>query len=70
MDAVKLNGGLLTSLTDKLIERWIKKKFCTDAEVNLKGLYVAVEGTTTKIHLDIQADIPTEKLNEVIKTMI
>lgn len=67
---MKLYGGLMTCAVNKLIERWIKKKFGTNVNVNLKGLYVGVDGDTTRFHLDIKADVPTDKLNEVIKNMI
>lgn len=67
MDVLKINSSLMTGLAGKAIGRVLQKKLGLPIDVDPKDISVVVEGTTTKVHLTVDATIPTNKLEEFIK---
>lgn len=67
MDVLKINSPLMTGLAGKAIGRVVQKKIGLPVNVDPKDISVVVEGTTTKVHLSVDATIPTDKLEEFIK---
>lgn len=67
MDVLKINSPLITGLAGKAVGRVLQKKLGLPVNVDPKDISVVVEGTATKVHLTVDATIPTDKLEEFIK---
>ena len=67
VDVLKINSPLMTGLAGKAVGRVLQKKLGLPINVDPKDISVVVEGPTTKVHLTVDATIPTDELEEFIK---
>ena len=67
MDIMKIESKFMTSMISKVIKRIIKKKLGYQVDIQLNSLNVNIEGDTAHVHLDVDADMKTADLKDLMK---
>lgn len=67
MDIMNIESKFMTNMVSKVIKRIIKKKLGYQVDIQLNALNVNIEGDTAHVHLDVDADMKTADLKDLMK---
>lgn len=69
MDEMRIESRFMTGIISKLVTLAIRKKFGYDIKLNLNEVNASVIGGKTRVHLDLDAELDTEELTKILKSI-
>lgn len=71
MEGMKLTGGVMTSVVERMLMKYVNKKLDTISTVRVRSLNVVVDDEgIMKISIDASAEIPAANVNQYVKGII
>lgn len=67
MDNMRIESKFMTGIVSKIVSMWIKKKFGYNVKLNLNEINTTVDDGQTHLHLDVDADLSKDELNNILE---
>lgn len=67
MDILKIRTNFLKGIIAKIVKAQIKKHLELDIDPQIEDLEVSIEGDKVKVHLNLDAEIATSEIGNLVK---
>ena len=67
MDILKIRTGFLKGIIGKIVKAQIKKHLELDIDPQIEDLEVSIDGDKVKVHLNLNAELPTSEIGNLVK---